>query len=255
MNIDPVLILLIAAGLLSVLSLVWAILERGRADRADRRAWDLSTRATEAESRLRLIEDQSASHSELLRAQAAHSATEVAETLMKRAEETFRNRELLAQERMEAQLKPVADTLVRFEAQVSAVEKARLEDSGGLKAQIAALMEASANTQSEARKLSTALRRGAGVQGRWGEQTLRNVLETAGLAEHHDFVEQFSLDTDEGRRRPDVKVRMPGGAVFGSDGRCGPRRGDGPPCQQRQDPYAGFVLQGVLGSVFAGTQP
>lgn len=220
MNIDPVLIMLLAAALLSLVSVAWAILERRRADRADRRAWDLSVRATEAESRLRLIEDQSATQTELLRAQAANSAAEVAESLMKRAEETFRNRELLAQERIEAQLKPVADTLSRFEAQVSAVEKARQEDTGGLKAQIAALMEASVRTQTETRKLSNALRRGAGVQGRWGEQTLRNVLETAGLAEHYDFVEQFSLDTEEGRRRPDVKVRMPGGAVFAIDAKC-----------------------------------
>ncbi|NBB53438.1 DNA recombination protein RmuC, partial [Rhizobium sp. CRIBSB] len=61
------------------------------------------------------------------------------------------------------------------------------------------------------------LRRGAGVQGRWGEQTLRNVLEAAGLTNRFDFEEQFSLDTEEGRRRPDVKVRMPGGGVFAID--------------------------------------
>jgi DNA recombination protein RmuC len=81
-------------------------------------------------------------------------------------------------------------------------------------------MEASAATQAEARKLSSALRRGAGVQGRWGEQTLRNVLEAAGLAAHYDFTEQTSTDTDEGRRRPDVTVRLPGGAVFVIDAKC-----------------------------------
>ena len=52
-----------------------------------------------------------------------------------------------------------------------------MEETGGLKAQIAALMQASVDTQAEARRLSSALRRGAGVQGRWGEQMLRNVLE------------------------------------------------------------------------------
>jgi len=58
------------------------------------------------------------------------------------------------------------------------------------------------------------------VQGRWGEQTLRNVLEAAGLTNHFDFREQPSVDTDEGRRRPDVKVRMPGGAAFAIDAKC-----------------------------------
>ncbi|MDB5494039.1 MAG: hypothetical protein JWP86_1376, partial [Phenylobacterium sp.] len=68
--------------------------------------------------------------------------------------------------------------------------------------------------------LSAALRRGAGVQGRWGEQTLRNVLEAAGLTHRYDFEEQTSTDTDEGRRRPDVTVRLPGGAVFVIDAKC-----------------------------------
>jgi DNA recombination protein RmuC len=58
------------------------------------------------------------------------------------------------------------------------------------------------------------------VQGRWGEQTLRNVLEAAGLSHRFDFEEQFSVDTEEGRRRPDVKVRLPGGAVFVIDAKC-----------------------------------
>jgi DNA recombination protein RmuC len=100
------------------------------------------------------------------------------------------------------------------------VEKARAEESGGLKEQIAALMNASAATQDEARKLSAALRRGAGVQGRWGEQTLRNVLEAAGLSSFCDFEEQTSTDTEEGRRRPDVTVKLPGGGVFIIDAKC-----------------------------------
>ena len=79
---------------------------------------------------------------------------------------------------------------------------------------------ASVATQDEARKLSAALRRGAVVQGRWGEQTLRNVREAAGLTHRFDFEEQFTVDTDEGRRRPDVKVRLPGGAVFVIDAKC-----------------------------------
>ncbi|WP_309604845.1 DNA recombination protein RmuC, partial [Phenylobacterium sp.] len=91
---------------------------------------------------------------------------------------------------------------------------------GGLKAQISALLLASTATQDEARKLSAALRRGAGVQGRWGEQTLRNVLEAGGLAHRYDFDEQATTDTEEGRRRPDVTVRLPGGGVFVIDAKC-----------------------------------
>ncbi|WP_425997010.1 DNA recombination protein RmuC [Caulobacter sp. DWR1-3-2b1] len=221
---DPFLILAAVFAAIAVAAILWALAATKRATAADMKAWQLNERLAQADERARLLEDQSATQSELIRAQAAQQATmtanTVAEALIKRADENFRSREMLSQQRLEAQLKPVAETLAKFEAQVTAVEKSRAEEAGGLKAQIAALMEASTATQFEARKLSAALRRGAGVQGRWGEQTLRNVLEAAGLNKRFDFEEQFSVDTDEGRRRPDVKVRMPGGAVFVIDAKC-----------------------------------
>ena len=219
-SLDPFLVLALAAVVLAIAMLAWALMERRRAGAAETRNWELRERYADTEARMRLFEDQAAAQGEYLRAQAQQQAGAVAEELLKRTDETFRNRELMAQQRIEAQLKPVAETLAKFEAQVQAVEKVRAEETGGLKQQIAALMEASTATQAEARKLCAALRRGAGVQGRWGEQTLRNVLEAAGLTAQYDFVEQFSLDTEEGRRRPDVKVRMPAGAVFAIDAKC-----------------------------------
>ncbi len=219
-SLDPSVLIAAVAGALALAFLGWALAERRRAAAAEQRAWDLRDRYAETEARMKVFEDQAATQNELLRAQAAQSASAVAEELLKRTDETFRNRELLAQQKLEAQLKPVAESLAKFEAHVTAAEKARAEETGGLKQQIAALMEASTATQAEARKLSAALRRGAGVQGRWGEQTLRNVLDAAGLTAHYDFSEQFTLDTEEGRRRPDVKVKMPAGAVFAIDAKC-----------------------------------
>jgi len=146
-------------------------------------------------------------------AERSRAASAAADGLVKRAEETI-------QARLEAQLKPVADTLAKFEAQVTAAEIARAEQSGGLKAQIEQLLLASVATQEEARKLSAALRRGAGVQGRWGEQMLRNVLEMAGLQVGIDFEEQVHLDAEGAAHRPDVIVRLPGGAMFVIDAKC-----------------------------------
>jgi DNA recombination protein RmuC len=200
MNI--VLLIALALALSTLAAAAWAVIERGRAVRADERA--------------RLLE----ANGETLRAQAAQSAQAVADVLVRRAGETFEAQEKLAQAKLEAQLKPVAETLAKFQEQAAAAEKARVEETGNLKAQIAQMLTASTATQAEARKLSAALRRGAGVQGRWGEQTLRNVLEAAGLAHRFDFEEQFSVDSEEGRRRPDVKVRLPGGAVFVIDAKC-----------------------------------
>ena len=205
----------IAALALAALGCAVAALvrERGRSRALER---DLFR----AEERVRGVEASPATAGELLRAQAAQTAEKVAEQLVTRASETFRAQDQLAQARLEAQLKPVAETLAKFEAQVQAIEKTRAEETGGLKQQIEAVLKASGETQAEARKLSAALRRGAGIQGRWGEQTLRNVLEAAGLHHRFDFDEQVSLDTDEGRRRPDVTVRMPGGGVFAIDAKC-----------------------------------
>ena len=217
---DPFLILAVVFALAAVACALWAVASQRRAAKAEAQAWMLNERVAQAEERHRLLEDQSATQIELIKAQAAQSANAIAEQLIKRADENAKSSDNLAQARLEAQLKPVAETLAKFEAQVTAVEKARAEETGGLKAQIAALMEASNATQAEARKLSAALRRGAGVQGRWGEQTLRNVLEAAGLNSRFDFQEQFSVDTEEGRRRPDVKVTLPGGGVFVIDAKC-----------------------------------
>jgi DNA recombination protein RmuC len=200
MNIS--LIAAVVLALVAIAALVWALRQRDRAIRAEAHA--------------QALEDQG----ELLRAQLTQSATGVAEAILKRNEEAVHNREQLAQARLEAQLKPVAESLQKFQEHVAAVEKVRAEETGGLKEQISALLAASTATQDEARKLSAALRRGAGVQGRWGEQTLRNVLEAAGLAHRYDFQEQASTDTDEGRRRPDVIIRLPGGGVFVIDAKC-----------------------------------
>lgn len=220
MNLDASLVAVVVCALAALAGFAWALMERRRADRLQGDYWSLRDHSANAEAELRSFKAQSEAQAEILRNQAAQSANVVAEALLKRTEETFRNREQLAQARLEAQLKPVAETLAKFQEQVTAVEKTRAEETGGLKAQIAQLLTASTATQEEARKLSAALRRGAGVQGRWGEQTLRNVLEAAGLSHRYDFDEQVSTDSEEGRRRPDVTVRLPGGALFVIDAKC-----------------------------------
>jgi len=199
---NALILLAIVLAIVAAAAIFWAVRER--------------LRAATAEVRLKAMEEQA----ELVKIQATQSAASVAEAIIKKNEEAITSREQLAQAKIEAQLKPVAETLKQFQEQVAAVEKQRAEENGGLKAQIAQLLQASAATQEEARKLSAALRRGAGVQGRWGEQTLRNVLEAAGLANRYDFEEQASTDTEEGRRRPDVTIRLPGGGVFVIDAKC-----------------------------------
>ncbi|KQW82977.1 DNA recombination protein RmuC [Brevundimonas sp. Root1279] len=168
-----------------------------------------------AEDRIELVEESRVTMTDLLKAQAAQSAQAVADQMVTRATETFQAQDRVARERMEAQLKPVAETLAKFQEHVAALEKNRAEETGGLKEQLQLLMTASAATRDEARKLTEALRGNTGRRGRWGEQTCRNVLEAAGMAGRFDFVEQTSASDDEGRRqRPDFLVRMAGGGQF-----------------------------------------
>lgn len=197
-------ILAVAAGGL-VLLLLLAVIALARS----------RTALTIARERLKLVEDSRATMTDLLRAQAAQSAQDVADQMVHRATETFQAQDRLARERMEAQLKPVADTLAKFQTQVAELEKVRASETGGLKEQIALLMTASNQTRHEARRLTEALKGNTGRRGRWGEQTCRNVLEAAGMAGRFDFVEQSSGTDEDGRRqRPDFLVRMPGGGLF-----------------------------------------
>lgn len=168
-----------------------------------------------ADARLALMEESRDSMAEFLKAQASQSAEAVATKLVARATETFQAQDRVARERMEAQLKPVSETLAKFQQHVTALEKARADETGGLKEQLNLLMAASTATRDEARRLTEALKGNTGRRGRWGEQTCRNVLEAAGMAGRFDFEEQNSSATEEGRQqRPDFIVKLPGGGMF-----------------------------------------
>lgn len=182
---------------------------RARNEEMGDRLTDVTAELSAAKERARNLEDAKAAMSEQFQLVSHQAMQASSDSLLKRAEESFVAREKLALERMNSSLKPVSETLTRFEAQVKAMEEARSKNSGELEQQIKQLLTASDQTREVTQKLANSLRRGAGVQGRWGEETLRNVLQAAGLT-RFDFIEQHNLDTDEGRRRPDVVVRMPG---------------------------------------------
>lgn len=100
------------------------------------------------------------------------------------------------------------EALKRYQQQISDLEKKRASDYGSLESQINALLLANQQLQKETGNLVTALRRPE-VRGRWGELTLKRVVELSGMSEHCDFNEQVSVDTDDGRLRPDMIVHLP----------------------------------------------
>jgi DNA recombination protein RmuC len=104
---------------------------------------------------------------------------------------------------------PMRQTLDKFDVQVHALERARGDAYVRLTEQVRALAEGQKQLQAGTDSLVGALRAPA-VRGRWGEIQLRRVMEIAGMLEHCDFAEQTTLNTSDGRLRPDVIVRLPG---------------------------------------------
>ena len=105
-------------------------------------------------------------------------------------------------------IEPLRVALERSEVQVQSLERERHEAFSALRTQLESLAGVQAQLQRETRNLVTALRRPE-VRGRWGELTLRRLVELAGLTEHCDFTEQLQLVGDEGALRPDLVVHMP----------------------------------------------
>jgi DNA recombination protein RmuC len=106
-------------------------------------------------------------------------------------------------------IQPVKESLDRFDKQIQDVEKARIGAYEGLTAQVKSLFDSQQQLRAETNNLVNALK-SPRIRGRWGEITLRRVVELAGMIDHCDFAEQQTATTEEGRLRPDMIVRLPG---------------------------------------------
>jgi len=195
-----------AEGLRNELSIIRDERDAARTDLATLRA---DAKAFEA----RLTELKEAK--EIMAAQFAEVANkllgEAQKSFLERANERFNQTGESNEAKLRALLQPVEATLKRYEENVTRVETERKEAYGNLTGLIDAMRIGQESVRGEAAKLVNALRSAPKARGRWGEQQLRNVLETCGLAEHTDFEMEVSIASDGGRLRPDAIVRVPGG--------------------------------------------
>lgn len=132
-------------------------------------------------------------------------------SFLDRAEARFKESEATAGQNIKALLTPVHDRLAAYEQAVTKVEAERREAYGNIEGLITAMRMGQEEVKSVTASLNNALRNAPKARGRWGEQQLRNVLESCGLSEHVDFTTEVSLDTDDGRLRPDAIINVPGG--------------------------------------------
>jgi len=114
------------------------------------------------------------------------------------------------QQAIDELVRPVKETLQRFDNQVQQMEKERISAYEGLKTQVEQLVNTQVLLRNETANLVKALGTPR-VRGRWGEIQLRRVVELAGMLGHCDIFEQSNIETDNGRLRPDLIVKLPGG--------------------------------------------
>ena len=203
---------------------------QGEIDRLNAELKDASARIGEQAARLQaaqkdaadklaLIETAKAQLTDTFKALSADALGANNQRFLTLAKEQFEKNSAAAKADLEKRqqaigelLTPVKESLGRFDSQIQELEKARVGAYAELKTQVQGLLESQVQLRAETGNLVEALRKPA-VRGRWGEHQLRNVVEMAGMVAHCDFFEQTTVAGDQGRLRPDMLVRLPGGGT------------------------------------------
>jgi DNA recombination protein RmuC len=248
---DPLLLIAILAIVISGLSLLYAIRLAGQLRAAETRCATAEEQAKQAEllrmtltsvtserdeAILRNVELEAdarnfdARMQEMLAAKETLTAQfhevgakllgEAQRQFLERADARFTQAGETNEAKLKALLQPVEATLKRYEDNLSLVEKERVGSYSALQKAVELLHAGHTQVKEETARLVNALRSSPKARGRWGEQSLKNVLLQAGLAEGIDFEMEVSVDTEEGRLRPDVIVNLPGGRKLIIDAKC-----------------------------------
>jgi DNA recombination protein RmuC len=183
---------------------------------------ELETRLAEerkaAQEKLELLEEARRTLSDAFKALSADALRSNNQSFLELARATLDKYLEGAKGELEARRKaveelvgPLRESLEKVDGKLGEIEKARVGAYAELSAQVKGLVETHLPMlRNETANLVKALRQPA-VRGRWGEIQLKRVVEMAGMVDHCDFVEQETRTTEDGRLRPDLIVRLPGG--------------------------------------------
>ena len=178
-------------------------------EHADQEAKTQRLRAETAEKGLAAAEAREAKNTEQFASMAQDVLRKSQAQFMTLANETFAKHKQGAQGDLEKLIEPIGKNFAEFKDRVERIEKVRATDKSALQEQVKAITESLHRSNTETGKLVNALTAPKGG-GRWGEMTLRNVMEQAGLSGHCDFSEQVNDQTENGAQRPDAVIQLPG---------------------------------------------
>lgn len=122
------------------------------------------------------------------------------------------NRSLL--EATNERLVPMRAALEKLETKTGEIEKARAQAYGSLEKHLADLSRVTSTLKSSNEVLVTAFKGSMTARGRFGEIGLKNLVESAGMLAHCDFIEQPVVDDGT---RPDMIIRLPEGDALPVD--------------------------------------
>jgi DNA recombination protein RmuC len=171
----------------------------------------------------KLVADQRTLHDKALvdlreafRALSADALKQSAPEFLRLANETFGKFQETAkgdlaqrQEAIKTLVEPLKQQLETYQKRLQQSETAQSGALGEVKKQLETLAQQSQSLAAETQQFRMVLKSNQ-ARGRWGEETLRRVVEAAGMSAHCDFTEQ----TQEGENRPDLVVRLPGERVI-----------------------------------------
>ena len=168
-----------------------------------------------AAERLRLLEDAQVRLSNTFKAMSSEALRDnnesflhLAKATLEKFQETAKGDLDLRQQAIGELVKPLRESLDKVDQKIQEIETARAVAYSGLTDHLKGLVSAQANLERETVKLVGALRAPA-ARGRWGEIQLQRVVEMAGMVAYCDFATQATVETDDGRQRPDLVVRLP----------------------------------------------
>jgi DNA recombination protein RmuC len=101
-------------------------------------------------------------------------------------------------------VEPLKQQLETYQQRLQQSESTQTSTLGEVKKQLEMLSQSNLSLASETQQFRMVLKSNP-ARGRWGEETLRRVVEAAGMSAHCDFSEQ----TQSGDSKPDLIVKLP----------------------------------------------